>query len=432
LESTVQIAIYLRATQTSITEPSIDGERLASYRTLSGQLNKCKCSTSIRPFGLGEKDRVVKRRPMAILVLAILAGTGSTVIGTHRADSVAIPNLSTCGGGGLNYAFIGQYWVQGGDDLRYGTGTDFNAKVFAERWKLPRRANGTNQSMSEALGEITVWFDPSLTKSGSASCANKQVRLNPSLAADPDDDELAKKFRGVLIHEFGHTLGLKHVGKTAAQEGGIPVMATCLSPTERKDAWIHTSDDHGAWRHKNDSGTGLDNPAPNPGFEHDGYAWGSFGLSSVSYTSSGTHSGNRRVSILAPNDTASFETAFMVSDSSDPVTEPSIRVQKVASDIGGTVEMRVYWRPVTFGTGSSCSYPSGRAENSVTNVGNTTLLTTGSVSPSASSWTLLTPYPAVVTPSSDAGIYVVRIYNHLIRNGVRQWARLDSMEFTVS
>lgn len=352
-----------------------------------------------------------------------------------RADSgasVANDYRTSCsdGTGGARFAMSGVGWIQGSADLRYGINTSFNVAAWLHTWSSALDHGGTHQVVTEATGDVTVTFN-NLSGSllGQASCSGGYLRLDDRYMQNPADGALAAETAHVAMHEFGHVLGLGHAGSGASHDSLVPLMATCLTQTTRRSTTTMSSDDRASWHLQNDGLTNFSGVLSNPGFEMGLFAWGaSPGMTAWSTTSSPPH-GTQRASIIGATVSERLDTVVTLSGPGGNGLNLDILAREAASGVSGNLYIDVYWREVTYGSPGTCSYPSGRNENSASVAGSWTHLGT-KVKALTTTWENVDWGPTI-TPT-QSGYLMARVRSSALLNGNPASIHLDTFHMEVS
>ena len=243
----------------------------------------------------------VKQVTYLVLACVVSVMALPTVGGSKSEAATEVPALtSECfswdSSPRYRYSFVGAGWTTGPSglsDLRYGTGTPFNARAAVQGWnEALHHRDGRPVGVTEQSGGVEIeWSSTMGTTQGLASCSTstKRIRLNVSLKVNWSNAESADYFRAILQHEFGHTLRLAHSGESMALESADPpIMATCMTGTKTRQARIR-SDDLSAFNiHQS---AGIRNAMSNGGFEKGLYAWAPINGMQVTHFTSGGRTG---------------------------------------------------------------------------------------------------------------------------------------------
>ncbi|NCG24073.1 MAG: hypothetical protein GWP47_08095 [Actinobacteria bacterium] len=366
------------------------------------------------------------RVKVAVVVVAVIA----TVLSTSPQSSEAYSpyeNITDCGSE-VKFAFDGPHWTNGSSDIRP------NARQYINSWEAEYNHNGTRVvDMVESFSEIVLQYHnpshfSSTTTFGHAHACTG-IHLNNAYAANFGSIPATwwDDFRAVLQHEFGHVMEMEHTGDDDTFDGRTPIMSTCVSSFETGGVRTISQDDTQNLQHQ----TGILTPqtmTANLGFNR-GTSYFAKSGSTQWFVDSSVRLQWR------PNTNPSgyfYQTtaaARATAESGNQSYRARINWARVAWGNPGTVYVRLYARPVTYGDQTaSCAYESGWDQNSLRTPGPWYYKAGASAFSSGAPTSLATQDTLAATMTSQFVDLQIRV-THSIKwySGVSQYVAFDNV-----
>ncbi len=288
-----------------------------------------------------------------LLASSLVAGSVALAL---NPDTAVVGQVGTCPDqqGQIDYSFQGPDWTPA---LTEAVDDGFAAWTTVENYK----GTGPLVSKNAAGRHFAIrWAPLGGTLQGETYCSpitGWSIVLNSSLrpAFLTNPEALA----GLAAHEFGHALGVQHVGKSDGYWGRPTMTSGCmLNPQEEADRRTLDADDAGALVsgvNGEDVG-GFESWTPNSSFEHparsgfpNGFEWWQKWPSTAQWSiGSGGVDGSAQHAVLGNvlgADTYIAQHAYLrVGKSKDRKVKGRVNVRKTRSTDTGTVTMHVMWR----------------------------------------------------------------------------------------
>jgi hypothetical protein len=236
-----------------------------------------------------------------------------------------------------------------------------NALVGFEvwEWDADRYTGGIPVTVSTTSGSTNVhveWLPLASNTYGIGICTTNVVRFNSLKKAEILSN--TARYQYLAAHEFGHVIGLDHVGKQDSYNGdNPPVMWSCGFGNA---TYRLKQDDNAAIQLQTDVTSPYRSATANSSFEEDGGFMEYWGVSSGTSTTriSGGVDGTPYAARVSNSSAAAavFSTTALIDDPTIDWVVARANYKKVSASHAGTVNVQLRVRTYNSG-GNSCGFP---------------------------------------------------------------------------